>query len=416
MSQRSRVLIHVAPLIAVIAACEQPITGTESGPGAPFLRDEAVLTATRGIGRPLPSLSPDQRRLFERGSIEFQVVFTPQTGLGPLFNADACAACHEVPVVGGGGETEEEPGGVPGEDIEVHATAFQGGVCDALSAKGGPVFQKRATPALAALGINSEEPPAEATAIANRTTPDLFGFGLLDAVPDTTILALADPDDRNGDGISGRPNRSRDGRLGRFGRKAAVPTLRQFNDGAFVLEMGITNPAVPREESIGGDPVPDGVDPTPEPEITQEAIDATDAFVRFLAPPTPPRLGLLGQHGRRTFARIGCTACHVPALKTGDHAVRALRDRVVQAYTDLLLHDMGPGLADICLGLAEPSEFRTEPLMGLRFATAFLHDGRAQTIEQAIELHGGEASAARDRFAALSPLQRVALLRFLKQL
>ena len=98
------------------------------------------------------------------------------------------------------------------------------------------------------------------------------------------------------------------------------------------------------------------------------------------------------------------------------HPVRALRDRVVQAYTDLLLHDMGPGLADVCGGLAEPSEFRTEPLMGLRFATAFLHDGRAQTIEQAIELHGGEASAARDRFAALSPLQRVALLRFLKQL
>jgi CxxC motif-containing protein (DUF1111 family) len=415
MSQRSRVVIHLAGLIAFIAACEQPITGTDSGPGASFLRDEAVLTAPGGVGGPLPSLSPDQRRLFQRGSVEFQVVFTPETGLGPLFNADACAACHEVPVVGGGGETEEEPGGVPGEDIEVHAAAFQGGVCDALTAKGGPVFQKRATPALEALGITGEQPPREA-AIANRTTPDLFGFGLLDAVPDSTILALADPEDRDGDGISGRPNRFFDGRLGRFGRKAVVPTLREFNDGAFVLEMGITNPAVPTEESIGGNPVPPGVDPTPEPEITQEAIDATDAFVRFLAPPTPLRQGLFGQHGRRVFTRIGCAACHVPTLKTGDHAVRALRDKVVHAFTDLLLHDMGPGLADICLGLAEPSEFRTEPLMGLRFATAFLHDGRAQTIEQAIELHGGEATAARDRFVALSLLERVALLRFLRSL
>jgi len=113
------------------------------------------------------------------------------------------------------------------------------------------------------------------------------------------------------------------------------------------------------------------------------------------------------------FVKIGCASCHFPAFVTGDNPVPALRFRVVPAYTDLLLHDMGPDLADICLGEAQPSEFRTEPLMGLRFATAFLHDGRAATVAQAIELHGGEGLAARNRFLRLTPFQRATLLRFL---
>ena len=113
---------------------------------------------------------------------------------------------------------------------------------------------------------------------------------------------------------------------------------------------------------------------------------------------------------------IGCASCHVPALVTGPAPVKALSFRIVEAYTDLLLHNMGPDLADICLGRAKPAEFRTEPLMGLRFKTAFLHDGRAGSIAKAIHAHGGEASAARNRFVALSPLERGALLQFLRGL
>lgn len=365
-------------------------------------------------GDPLDGLTREQRDQFDRGRAEFERVFRPETGLGPLFNADACAECHEDPVPGG-----------RGDEVEVHVSAFRpdGPLCDPLVEKGGPVIQQRVTPALrAALGIDNEPVPAKATAIARRTTPDLFGFGLLDAIPDAAILALADPDDRDGDGISGRPNRFFDGRVGRFGRKALVPTLSEFNHGAFVIEQGITNPAVPTEETIGGLPIPEGVDPVPEPEIDQEAIDLTDAFVRFLAPPAPRKLSRVGKRGRKIFSDIGCAACHVPKLKTGDHPVKALRHREVAAYTDLLLHDMGPELADICLGLATPSEFRTEPLMGLRLSEQLeggprlLHDGRARSIEEAIRLHGGEGAASRDRFTGLSEPDRAALLEFLRAL
>ncbi len=389
---------------------------------APAASAVAVLLILAGCakppkpGEPLSGLTPDERALFDRGKAQFTTVFTPETGLGPVFNSDACAECHEDPAVGG-----------RGDEVEVHVSAFlpDSSFCDPLVDKGGFVIQQKVTPALhAALGIDSEPQPKEATAIAHRTAPDIFGFGLLDAVPDSVILAYADPDDRNHDGISGRPNRFFDGRIGRFGRKALVPTLSEFNNGAYAAEQGITSPAVPTEETVGGQPIPPGVDPVPEPEINQEALDLTTAFVRFLAPPAPEKLTSEGKRGRTLFSRIGCAGCHLPALRTGDSPVKALRYKTVAAYTDLLLHDMGPELADICLGQASPSEFRTEPLMGLRFSnktggageSSFLHDGRAKSIEEAIRLHGGEGAASRDRFAALSEAERAALLKFLESL
>src|SRR5438093_1614081 len=235
-----------------------------------------------------------------------------------------------------------------------------------------------------------------------RTTVTVFARGLLDLVPEADILAYADPGDRNHDGISGRPNRSVDGRLGRFGRKAFVPTLAEFNAGAFVAEMGITNPAEPTEENIGGQPIPPGVDPVPDPEIEQAALDSTDDFVRFLGRPSPARLGRKGRRGRKLFAEIGCAACHVPTLRTGPSPIHALDRREFPAYTDLLLHDMGPDLADICLGRATPSEFRTEPLIDLRHAKSFLHDGRASTLEEAIAAHRGDVGQ-RDACPAVQP-------------
>jgi CxxC motif-containing protein (DUF1111 family) len=358
------------------------------------------------LGGPLPQLSVAQLNQFAAGTALFKKVFTPETGLGPLFNNTGCVKCHTTPVDGGAGVQAAQ-----------HGSAFVNGVCNDLTDKGGPVFQTKATAALTdAMGIYQEPLPPEITATARRTTSSIWGSGLLDAVPDSEILAHADPNDRDGDGVFGRPNLTADGRVGRFGRKGQVATLREFVAGAFVMEIGITNSLFPAEQTVAGQPLPPGVDPTPDPELSDEDLDAVDAFVRYLAPPPSTASPELAQDGGALFARIGCATCHIPTLHTGPNPVRALDRRAVPAYTDLLLHDMGQELADICLGLAKPSEFRTEPLWGLRFRFEFLHDGQAGTVARAIELHGGEAAAARERFQGLSPEDRDLLLRFLGSL
>ncbi len=358
-------------------------------------------------GDPLPGLTAQELDRFERGREVFQRKFTPETGLGPLFNADNCAECHEDPAIGG-----------TGDERETHiAVAGPNGTCDPLTAEGGPVFQNHVTPALhAVLGIDEEPRPPGNLVQATRTIPDIFGFGLLDAVPEKEILARADPDDRDHDGISGRANRTPDGRVGRFGRKAATASLDEFNAGALLIEQGITSPTNPVEESIGGKPIPPGVDPVPEPEMSAADLRLLDDFVRFLAPPAHLPFDAEAERGRLIFGTIGCASCHTPALVTGHSPVPALSERRVEAYTDLLLHDMGEARADICLGQATPAEFRTEPLMGLRLAKVFLHDGAASSIDQAVQLHDGEAKRSRDRFERLKPAERAAILKFLNSL
>lgn len=160
---------------------------------------------------------------------------------------------------------------------------------------------------------------------------------------------------------------------------------------------------------------PPGTDPTPDPELTQRDLDAATAFMRFLAPPTPRtfRFSFAQRRGQFLFRAVGCASCHTPSLFTGRNPVFALSNRLVFAYSDFLLHDTGPELADICLGQAAPEEFRTAPLMGLRFKTEFLHDGRAASIDEAVRLHGGEASGARDRFIALSAREQAVFVGFL---
>src|SRR5437588_1875639 len=315
----NRSTLLLATLIGV-AACDRNAP-TAAPPATSAPTPEFMVVVPASLGTALRNLNAAQRRSFEAGRTVFETVFTPATGLGPLFNSISCASCHEQPVVGGGGNNDPAEGG---EDVELHATAFHGAGarCDDLAAVGGQVIQKQVTPALsAALHITAEPIPAAATDSGHRTTPDLFGFGLLDAVPDAVILARADPFDRNGDGISGRPNRTADGRLGRFGRKAQIATLREFNAGAFVNEMGITSPTEPREQTVAGAPLPPGVDPTPDPELSQDAVDATTAFVRLLAPPAPLPRGFVEQRGRLTFILIGCAGCHVPTLVTGFNRV-----------------------------------------------------------------------------------------------
>jgi CxxC motif-containing protein (DUF1111 family) len=285
---------------------------------------------------------------------------------------------------------------------------------------GGPVYQQFSSsallPLLRQLKVEKEPVPPSASAVGLRTSAPLFGLGLLDAVPDEAILALADEFDRNGDGISGRANLTVDGRVGRFGRKAVVASLRAFNDGAFHDEMGITSAGLPTEGTFGGYEMPGRADQVADPEIGEQALDLADAFVRLLAPVAPLSLTKQAKDGRNLFARIDCAGCHVPTLRTGNNPVAALRYRDVAAYSDLLLHDMGPALADICRPGALPGEFRTQPLMGIRLLPHFMHDGRALTVTEAIEAHGGEATASRQRFSQLSDKERAAVVAFLNSL
>jgi CxxC motif-containing protein (DUF1111 family) len=335
-------------------------------------------------------------------------VFTPQDGLGPLFNQNACAECHETPALGG-----------EGDEVEVHATRFLApDTCDPLFQEGGQVIQQQATPLLQAHGIQKEAIPPSATGQGRRSSPPLFGLGLIDAIPEKTILAYEDPHDADHDGISGRANRTIDGRVGRFGRKAAIASLLDFNAGAFPQEMGITTPRAPVEETINGQPVPPDTDPAPDPEIALADIEHVNAFVRFLAPPPRKRPHDHAEaeqieRGQKLFTELRCARCHVPEMHTGPSDIAALDRKTVALYSDVLLHDMGPALADICLGQARPAEFRTAFLMGLRFRERFLHDGSATTVRQAIERHDGEAKQVREAFQALSEPEKAALLLFL---
>lgn len=389
--------------LSLACTAEDKTSQFPTTPDNPDSVAEAVVVHTPGA--PLPGLSQRQLQLFASGLQVFGTEFTPATGLGPLFNSTSCVACHGDPAPGGYGDT-----------VEVHASAYQPGVgCNTLDAAGGPVVQQHVTPALqAALGITSEPTPPGATAIGHRSTPLIFGLGLLDAVPDQTIRRLASI--RYPEGVHGRPAILADGRIGRFGRKASVASLDEFNAGAFFNEMGITNPLNPVEGTVAGQPLPPGVDPAPDPELSAGSLAAASTFVRLLGPVAPTSPTDQTRLGQRLFAQARCTSCHVPILLTGNSSIPALRFRWFRAYTDLLLHDMGPGLADMCNGVATPSEFRTQPLTGMQFLDMFMHDGASPTIQDAIQRHGGEASAARDRFLGLTPSDQAALIAFVQSL
>lgn len=365
---------------------------------------------TAAAGEPLPGLRPAELQSFHAGLAQFDRVFRPEEGLGPLFNENQCSACHTDPAAGGSG----------GETV-LKATRFvPPDSCDLLVSSGGENIREQATPAARAVGITEETVPPEATARGRFTAPFLFGLGLVDAIPDETILHRADPEDADGDGISGRPGRTRDGRLGRFGRKADTATLQDFIVGALSLEMGLTSPALPMESGFDGGAPPPHTDPTPEPEVDAALVAQLVDFVRFLAPPAPkPRSAAQRdsvEQGRRLFTSLGCSACHVPTMTTGPSDVGPLDRKRVALYSDLLLHDMGPGLADICGAGAAPAEVRTELLMGLRHRDTYMHDGRNFELAEAVLRHGGEAQAARDAFADLDGSARLILLVFLNSL
>ncbi len=350
---------------------------------------------------------------FAAGDENFERVFTVEEGLGPLFNEPSCGTCH------------------PGDGRGTPSTAltrFSRGH-DLIVTEGGPQLQTRAIP-----GFAPEELP-DGVDSSRRLPPPVFGVGLIEAIPVETILANVDVNDADGDGVSGRAHwvippdfvpewqvGGGDGlQLGRFSRKAQVSSLLEQVVGAYNEDMGITSDFRVDEagsfqtgQAVTGDTVAD-------PEISAAEVETTITYVRLLAPPARGPITRSVRAGEQHFEALGCASCHVPTMRTGPNVIAALDEVDVNLYSDLLLHDMGPELADGRPdGDASGSEWKTPPLWGLRLAPGFLggqafylHDGRTSDLAEAISLHGGEAQAARDAFAALTRAEKAELIDFL---
>lgn len=410
--------------------------------------------------QPVATMSELERTSFIAGQATFQLAWDTQvtgdrSGLGPTFNAVSCEACHArngrgMPPMTDGeslatallrlsvpGEAEHggplgdpvygdqlQPfgaGGVPGEGrVTVN---FQEVVAGRF-ADGTPYGLVRPDPKL--------EPNFGAVApgalMSLRTAQQTIGMGFLDALSDEAILSHEDVDDRDGDGISGRANRVWDvergaTRLGRFGWKASQPTVAQQSAAAFAGDVGITSRAFPRANcppaqtacaAAAGDAV----------ELTERRMASVTLFVRGSA--VPARRGASHDdvlRGKAQFQRMGCTSCHTPSFVTGTRDEPWLSNVRIWPYSDLLLHDMGDGLADGRPDFrASGREWRTQPLWGLGLIETvsghlrLLHDGRARTLEEAVLWHGGEAAPSSERFRTATTEERRALLTFLRSL
>ncbi|HVK83658.1 MAG TPA: di-heme oxidoredictase family protein [Kofleriaceae bacterium] len=390
---------------------------------------------------PAPTLDSEQLYTHNLGRGPFNFEWRPPQ-LGPLFNHSGCLACHgrngrglsslergvfgsqalvRVSLTDG---TPDVPGGnvsVPGygQQLQDHATVGTPEVYLTLEWRENVVYYGDGTPQpLRAPFITMMQPDGAPlpTGVASsyRQGLPLVGLGLLEAIPDDTILALEDPTDADGDGISGRANIVWDDvthqpRLGRFGHKANVVDLLQQVAGAFVNDIGLTNLIFPE---------PDGMRDVNDDQLVQTAF-----FLSTLGVPTAAPRDEAARRGRSLFDDFACSTCHVPTLVTGDHEIPQLAQQTIHPYTDLLLHDVGDLLTDARSDFAATGvEWRTPPLWGIGLAqvvqpeATFLHDGRARTLAEAILWHGGEAEAAREAFRLASPDDRDALLAFLQTL
>ena len=358
---------------------------------------------------------------------------TARDGLGPLFNAHACAACHPN---GGRGvsvlDDPDAPGavvrvsvvdsdGVPrphpryGGELQTRAT-FAGGAEAAVYASATILPENlRAARFDVRLAGGEQDVPPSALRYSIRVAPPLLGLGLLEAISEASLLAGADAEDADGDSISGRPHRLPSGRLGRFGWKALRATVAEQTAAAFSEDIGITSTRFPHSTCTPRQTEcrrqPHGADAPENVEIPTRLFDYVAHFVAHIPPPAAGRLTARVRRGRRTFATIGCAQCHTPSHRTPAG--------IIWPYTDLLLHDMGEGLADDRPeGAANGREWRTAPLWGIgaRVGGAgrtLLHDGRARDVDEAIRWHGGEAAHARRAYQRLSEAQRRELLAFL---
>lgn len=374
-------------------------------PGAP--KDDEILDG------PIEGLTPEQKRMFLNGDVAFNdEIFTKESGLGPLFVANSCGTCHA-------GDGKGHPFSTLTRFGQSDTTGNQ------FLTSGGPQLQHRSIP-----GFQPEQIPAGAS-FSNFTPPANTGLGFLDAVSDASLLALADENDSNGDGISGRPNwisvpqycTLRPGTIikngkyiGRFGKKAAVYDLLQQTVNAYNQDMGINSTYEHYNTYDGQDA---------DPEVNNQTVQNVVFYLQTLkAPVQRMQNDVEVQAGRQIFMSINCGKCHTPQLQTSKFPIAALVNKTFYPYSDFLLHDMGPALNDgYTEGTALTSEWRTPALWGLGLSKHsqgggyfLLHDGRARSIEQAILLHGGEAQQSKKSFQQLSQTDKSRIIKFLESL
>jgi CxxC motif-containing protein (DUF1111 family) len=372
---------------------------------------------------PMEGLSNAQMLTFIKGDEAFGEVFTASTGLGPYFVTANCASCH--------------PGDGKGHPTNT-LTRFgrmTGSTFDHMIDQGGPQLQNRAIP-----GFQPETIPAGATGVARFTAPAVTGLGLLAAVTDQSIIDRADPNDLDGDGISGVLNyinppdffkpsawhipNSNGQYIGRFGKKAGAIDLLQQTVGAYKQDMGITS-EFDMKDPINFDESASQIGGIDDPEVSTATVQALVFYLHTLK--TPIRRNendVEVLEGENLFTSIGCASCHMPTLTSGKHSIATLSEQTLHPYTDMLIHDMGTVLDDgYTEGTALTSEWRTPPLWGLGLSkdaqggTYFLmHDGRAQSLESAIDLHGGEGENSKNSYVALSVTEQKSLIKFLESL
>jgi CxxC motif-containing protein (DUF1111 family) len=391
-------LISLFIVLCVVISCKKIL------PGAP--EDATVLDGT------IDGLTMEENQRFLKGDAAFTEVFTAETGLGTTFVATSCISCHA-----GDGK------GHPSTTLTRFGQPDEFG--NIFMDQGGPQLQNRALP-----GYMPEQIPAGAT-FSKFTPPANTGLGFLDFVSDADILALSDPDDLNGDGISGVPNWIvipgyitprpdaivQNGKhICRFGKKGAAYNLLNQTVNAYNQDMGITSTYNPVDVYTGQEI---------DPEISNQKIQDVVFYLQTLkAPVARNQEDSEVKQGKALFAQINCAACHTPKLKTGFSPIKGLSYKEFSPYTDLLLHDMGPGLDDgYTEGSAKTYEWRTPALWGLGLSQSsqggkyyLMHDGRAHSIEEAILMHGGEASGSKAMYQALSSGEKMALIKFLESL
>ena len=391
----------LAPLLSLIAlfACEN---FEPAGPP-----DDSLLDG------PVDGLSETENVRFVNGDVAFNdEIFIPENGLGPLFVSSSCGTCH--------------PGDGKGHPF---TTLTRFGQFDDTGNQynhmGGPQLQNRAIP-----GYRPEQLPP-GVGFSKLTPPANTGLGFLDAVSDEEILLWADPDDADGDGVSGTPNWielqdylftrpgavEHNGRfIGRFGKKAAAYDLLQQTAQAYNQDIGITSTFEPFDTYTGLQS---------DPEIADNVIQDVVFYLKTLKAPIARNThNAEVMEGKSIFVDIGCATCHRPEMTTGPSSIAALSYKTFFPYTDLLLHDMGPDLDDgYTEGTAKTSEWRTPALWGLglsKFSQGggyfLLHDGRARSIEEAILMHGGEAQTSRENFQSLTDSDKMKLMKFLENL
>jgi len=416
--------------------------------------DPGVRVGPSGAGGPIAGLSDSEMKFFEAGLGDFAEADGTNEGLGPRMNLDSCSGCHLQPEVGG---TSPFVNPQVAFANKMNAT----NAVPSFITANGPVREARfvrnpdGTPdggvhALFTITGRDDAPgcmlgqPAFEQELANRNvifripTPT-FGAGLIEEIPDSAIVAnrVANASTKRLFGISGRVNKNgNDGTITRFGWKAQNKSLLLFSGEAYNVEMGITNELFQTERdetpTCQFTPGPNTVTNTTgaTPQETISAIEKFTFFMRFLAPPAPspdaPGGAASVARGKTLFSQIGCALCHTPTLYTGNSTVAALGNQTVNLFSDLLLHDMGIGLADgVSQGRAGPREFRSAPLWGLGKRVFFLHDGRTSNLIEAIEAHhsgnvffgtASEANLVISIYNVLLEGQKQDLLNFLRSL